>query len=59
MINWVLERAYVPEHLPHYFTSMSDADVYISGGYVYYKTPHTVVVAYPLEGGGSRRRCID
>ncbi|MEM0467856.1 MAG: hypothetical protein QXT27_01490 [Pyrobaculum sp.] len=52
VINWVLERAYVPEHLPHYFTSMSDADVYISGGYVYYKTPHAVVVvAYPLEGG--------
>lgn len=49
--DWVLERAYVPEHLPHYFTSLSGAEFRLAGRYIYYTTPAVaVVVGYPLEG---------
>jgi len=50
--KWILDRAYVPEHLPHYFAEISGARVALfKGKYVGYEDDVSLrLIGYPLEG---------
>lgn len=54
----VYEHAYVPEHLPDYVTSISAAEPFLDGGYLYYiRESHLIFVGYPL--GETRRDAVE
>jgi hypothetical protein len=49
--NYVLQRAYVPEHVPGLMTGISDAEPFLEGNYLLYVRDNwAIVVGYPLEG---------
>lgn len=52
LADWVLERAYVPEHLVHYFTSiLGVTPVLFKGKYLGYVNGNSLrLVGYPLVG---------
>lgn len=46
---WLLERAYLPEHLPDYVTAISPVEPALEGEYLYYYgRGRLIFVAYPL-----------
>jgi hypothetical protein len=51
-MRYVLERAYVPEHLPSYMTSFSNLEPFLEGSYIcYLRGDDLRIIGYPLEEG--------
>ncbi len=48
---YIAERAYVPEHLPHYVTAISQTEPFLIGDFVAHaRGEHLIFVGYPLSG---------
>ncbi|MEW5872323.1 MAG: translation initiation factor IF-2 [Chloroflexota bacterium] len=48
----ILERAYVPEHLPDYVTAITGAEPFLAGDYLLYLDGERLVfIGYALQGG--------
>jgi hypothetical protein len=48
--DYIEDRAYVPEHIPHYVTAISQTEPYLFGDFlVYAKKGHLILVGYPLK----------
>ncbi len=48
--DYIEDHAYVPEHLPHYVTAISQTEPYLFGGFLAYaKKGHLILVGYPLK----------
>lgn len=46
----LLEKAYIPEHLPHYGSAISGMDASVHRGYLYYRSKDQLnLVGYPLD----------
>jgi hypothetical protein len=46
----IAERAYVPEHLPHYVTAISQTEPFLIGDFIaHVRGAHLVFVGYPLD----------
>jgi hypothetical protein len=48
--NYIQDHAYVPEHLPHYVTAISQTEPFLFGDYLAYaKRDHLILVGYPFQ----------
>jgi len=48
--DYIEDHAYVPEHIPHYVSAISQTEPYLFGDFlVYAKKDHLVLVGYPLK----------
>lgn len=49
--DFILEHAYIPEHLPDYATAVSGGEPFLAGDFVFYLLPDSLVfVGFPLRG---------
>jgi len=57
---YIAERAYLPEHLPHYVTAISRTEPFLLGDFVAHLAgTHLVFVGYPLTGGFEAGKMLD
>ena len=48
--DYIEDHAYVPEHIPHYVTAISQTEPFLFGDFlVYAKKGHLIFVGYPLK----------
>jgi hypothetical protein len=48
---YIAEHAYVPEHLSHYVTAISQTEPFLFGNFVVHvRSEHVILVGYPLRG---------
>jgi hypothetical protein len=56
-LNYILEHAYIPEHMTSYVMSVSTAEPFLFGNFlVYRKEEHVVFVGYPLREDFQEKR---
>ncbi len=55
--EFIEDHAYVPEHIPHYVTAISQAEPYLIGDFLaYVKAGHLILVGYPLKDRFEEKR---
>ena len=55
--TYIEEHAYVPEHIPHYVTAVTQADPFLFGDFLtYVKKDHLIFVGYPLKENCDERQ---
>ncbi len=56
---YIIERAYVPEHLPHYVAAISQTESFLINDYVVHAAgTHLIFVGYPLSGSADEPRLL-
>ncbi len=57
--GYIIEQAYVPEHLPHYVTTISQTEPFLADDFVVHVAgTHLIFVGYPLSGGADESRML-
>jgi len=59
-LKHIKEHAYIPEHIPEYVTAISEAEPYLTDGFLYYKKKGILIfIGYPLQGVFDENRMAD
>ena len=55
--NYIADHAYIPEHIPHYVTAISQTEPFLVGDFlVYVKKDRLIFVGYPLKENFNERQ---
>ncbi|MCX7840097.1 MAG: hypothetical protein N2559_11675, partial [Anaerolineae bacterium] len=58
--TFILHHAYVPEHLPHYVTAISQTEPFLIGDFVaHVRDVQLIFVGYPLDENFDVARMLD
>ncbi|MCX8023279.1 MAG: hypothetical protein N2745_10965 [Syntrophorhabdaceae bacterium] len=56
-IRDIKEHAYIPEHIPEYVNAISEAEPFLSEGFIYYRKGGSLIfIGYPLKGDFDEER---
>lgn len=57
---YILARAYIPEHLPHYVTAISRTEPFLFSGFVaHMRDEQLIFIGYPLDEAHDEARLLD